>query len=130
MIKIVKVPKKEAYYFCKRMFFNMFGDVGMAFANCLEDQGWVGHPYYMEDDRVILLYFINDVERFDYIVYPYTTSKKISIVVTDVEVPNMNLSEQYGIALSNIIDLTNLEDYYNTELNLDTFVKNILKEEK
>ena len=130
MIKVVKVPKKEAYYFCKRMFFNVFGEPGLAFANCLDNQGWVGHPYYMEDDRVILLYFANDVERLDYILVPYTTSKKISIIVTDVEVPSINLSEQYGIDLDNIVDLTNLEEYYNTELNLDTFVKNILSKDE
>lgn len=130
MIKIVKVPEKEAYYFCKRMFFNLFGEGGLAFANCLYNQGWVGYPYYMEDDRVILLYFADDVESFNHLAVPYTSSKKIAIIVTDIEVPVLNLSEEYGVSLDNIIDLTNLEEYYNTELNLEKFVKNILKVEK
>lgn len=128
MRKIVKVPEKEAYYFCKRLFFNIFGDACMAFANCLDNLGWVGHPYYSDKDSdVIVLYFTNDIERFNEIINKSYSVKENIIIITDIQVPILNLTEQQGFDYDNIIDISNLEDYYNTELNLDKFVKNILE---
>lgn len=128
MKKIVKVPEKEAYYFCKRLFFSIFGDSCMAFANCLENLGWVGHPYYTgENGDVTILYFANNIDRFDEIINKSYTAKQDVIIVTDIQYSAITLMEEYGIDSDDMIDITNLEDYYQTELNLNKFIKNILE---
>lgn len=128
MKKIVKVPENEAYYFCKRLFFSIFGDACMAFANCLKNLGWVGHPYYTgKEDEVIILYFADNIDKFNEIIDKVYTAKQDVIIITDIQVPVINLIEQQGFDSDNIVDISNLEDYYNTELNLDKFIKNILE---
>lgn len=126
MIKIVRVPDNEAYYFCKRLYFNVFGDACIAFANCLKNLGWVGHPYYMNSNTPIVLYFAHDIDKFDEIFkLTYSNTSNNIIIITDANIDSLKLNEECNIDFNDIIDLR--EDYYNIELNLDKFIENILE---
>lgn len=119
---IVKVPEKETYYFCKRMFFTMFGEPGLAFANAYERRGWVGYPYYLKSDDLILLFFAEDLKDYrdilshypSNVVYNYT-----KIIITSLDIGDDNLK---------IYDISNLKDYYETELDMKEFISKVLNE--
>lgn len=134
MITIVKVPKKEPYYFCKKMFFNKFGDACMTFANCLEQTGFVGYPYYEHDDEdVVLLYIIYNINKFFRSIDNISNFKYSVIIVTDSDIkPIIETSDKLSIYVqeefieARVVDISDLESYYQVELDIDKFISSIL----
>lgn len=130
MIKrLIRVPKNECYYFCKRLFFSISGNAQSCFAECLNQQGWLVYPYQEnnEVDPNILIFtnkylledqinFLNDSENGK-----LYTKYKLGIIITDIE----DISEEYLNFFDDIIDISSLQDYYQTELSLDTFKSNL-----
>lgn len=125
--KIVKVPKREAYYFCKRLFFSEVGNASIPFADVLDQMGWVAYPYYKETSEDILLLFANTEDTFEYTCNINISHVDIKIIITDIDVHN-NLRNKSTNDYE-LIDISNLEDYYKIELNLKSFVNNLLDTE-
>ena len=50
MNKIVKIPPKETYYFCKRILFDKLGDNCISYADILDHKGWIGYPYSEDEE--------------------------------------------------------------------------------
>ena len=125
--KLVKVPKKETYYFCKRVFFEIIGTEGAPVGNMLEQHGYVAYPYDREEyDEPILLLFANNKRGFNdsYNLLnikdrPYFTKYRLGIIITDIECDETLFDE--------VIDISSLQDYYQTELSLDLFIEDLMK---
>lgn len=128
--KLVIVPKNEHYYFCKRLFFSMFGDIGATFAECIESQGWVGYPYYnnsIEEPNILLFAnkenFSKQMGLLDYSengnIY---TKYRLGVIITD----KTDISVIEKEFFDEVIDLSSLLDYYKTELSLKEFIKKLL----
>lgn len=128
--KMIRVPKYEAYYFCKRIFFSILGDACNSFSDCILESGWVAYPYYTDKvSEPNLLLFSNEQNLSNIISIiddknPNMHCKyNIGIIITDAEAMSIEQIEFFD----EIIDLTSLKDYYQTELSLDTFIKNVLE---
>lgn len=118
--KIVKVPTNEAYPFCKRFFFALFGTHFECFGDCIAQSGWVGYPYYQkEDPDPILILFARRNDELQKCYSEYNNSGyKLKIIITDV--PN-------DLEADEIIDLTDFEKYFQTELSLKDFINKIFE---
>ena len=130
--KLIRVPKNEAYYFCKRIFFHIYGDVGCCFADTLENIGWVGYPSYTSENNEPNILLFSDEQHLSQAIEVLNNSDKrstlyckynIGIIITDAEAMDIEQLEFFD----KIVDLTSLKDYYQTELSLDIFIRHTLK---
>lgn len=133
--KLIRVPKNEAYYFCKRIFFHIYGDVGCCFADTLENIGWVGYPSYTSENNKPNILLVSDEQHLSHAIEILNNSDKrntlyceynIGIIITDAEAMSVEQIEFFD----QIIVLTSLQDYYQTELSLDKFIKDTLNLEQ
>lgn len=128
--KLVIVPKNESYYFCKRIFFSIFGEVCNCFADCLNLQGWVCYPSYKESNDPDVLLFSKSY-NFSYMIKllddsdtgKIYTNYRLGILITDKQ----DISDSDKEFFNEIIDISSLKDYYETELNLDQFIEKLYK---
>lgn len=130
--KLIRVPTNESYYFCKRIFFHIYGDIGSVFANKIDADGFICYPYYNTKDSESdpnLLVFCKETELDNIISFlnEYDTNiycnYNTAIVITDAE----SMTTTQINFFDELVDLTSLQEYYQVELSLSSFIKNTLK---
>ena len=121
--KIVKVPKNETYEFCKRILSTINGSKYMTYVDTLELIGWVGYPYNANNEDLNLLLFANNIDSLNKVyLMEYSVEYTYKIIITDVEFDDTQFE------VSDIIDISLLNDYYQTELSLGDFIERIFTE--
>lgn len=127
--KLIKVPKNECFYFGKRLISFISGNKESCFSELLEDKGWLIFPYKDSneiDPNIIIFnnkYILSDqIDFLDNDNIKLFTKYKIGIIITDIQ----NITEEESIFFNDIIDISSLKNYYQTELSLKEFKDKIL----
>lgn len=111
---LIRVPENELSSFGKRIFFEINGDICCTFANKIDENGYLCYPFNNKNNEKILLLFAYGRLQLDTAVALQTSYTSKKIIITEAQ--NKEI-EDYEI-----LDISNLKDYYQTELSLDKFI--------